>query len=281
MSILNDENIRKAPYTQIIVSNKCPIHSHTFFEFSICLKGQYKNIVNGSTLDIREGTVLLLRPQDSHYFYCESEHMHRDIYVYPNTLKTICDSIDPNLFDTLNNEPLSVFFQLSDYNLQLFENRMNLFNKTQGRQPLLLQTNHVSAVAEILALWQQHASEKNYAILAPWLDALLRRLNLDYYLSKSIEEISQSTNYSHGYVCRAFKKFMGVSLKEYVEDMKFSYATSLLLNSENNVATIAETLNYGSTSNFIIAFKRKYGITPLQWRKQQSAELSPPPPRQR
>lgn len=276
MNILNETVIEKAPYTQLILSDTCPMHSHTFFEFSICLKGRYKNIVNGVTLDFERGTVLLLRPQDTHYFYCEREHMHRDIYVPAQTMRTVCDSIDPALFNRLSQAPLALFFRVSDYDLQLLENQMNLFNKAQGKDQLLLRTSHVSVVTGLLALWQRYAAEKNYAIPVPWLDVLLRRINTDEYMCKSIEEIAESTNYSHGYVCRSFKKFMGISLKEYVEDVKFSYAASMLLNSENNISQIAKQLNYCSTSNFINAFKRKYGVTPLQWRKQQSATPASP-----
>jgi two-component system response regulator YesN len=79
----------------------------------------------------------------------------------------------------------------------------------------------------------------------------------------------ESTHYSHGYVCREFKKHVGKTLNEYVSDVKFSYAQAMLLNGETSVASVAEQLNYGSTTNFITAFKKKYGLTPAQWRKDQ------------
>ena len=268
-NVLNDAIIEHAPYTQLIISKTCPLHSHTFFEFSICLNGQYVNEINGNTYPIERGSILLLRPQDTHYFLCKDKHTSRDVYVHPHTLKNICDCIDPTLFEQFSNEPLSVCFRISDYDLQLLENKMNVFNNSKNVTPLFLKTSHASIIMDILTLWMQYKAEKHLPNLAPWLSSLIRQINTEEFLHKSIESIAEATNYSHGYVCREFKKHMGISLKEYVANVKFSYATTLLLSNDNSVSQIAEKLNDSSTSNFIIAFKRKYGVTPLQWRKEQ------------
>lgn len=269
MNTLNKTTIYKTPYTKLVDSEKCDLHSHTFFEFSICLCESYQNVIGGKEYTVKKGDVLLLRPQDCHSFFTKGAHLHRDVYVDVEMMKGICDIIDPALFTKISSEPLAVFFKLSEYNLQLLESKLNLLDKTLEKTPILLQTARANAVTEILTLWQQSVTEKSFAVRAPWLDDLLCRLNRDYYLQKGIEEIAESTHYSHGYVCRAFKKIMGISLKDYVENVKFSYATVMLLNSGNSITDISKKLNYSSPSNFIIAFKRKYGISPLQWRKLQ------------
>ena len=81
MNVLDFSEIEKSPYTKIVISDHCPLHCHTFFEFSICFEGNYTNVINGTNLKICKGSVILLRPQDAHYFIKGANHTHRDIYI--------------------------------------------------------------------------------------------------------------------------------------------------------------------------------------------------------
>ncbi len=268
MSILTYSEIKTSPYTKIIISKTCPQHSHTFFEFSICLDGSYTNIVNGVTVNVVRGTVLLLRPQDKHHFINGENHTHRDVYVKPEKMKAICDAIGGGLYEKFMEEPLTINFNLSSYDLKLLEAKLNFFNNIFGKPSLTVRAAHTSIIMEIIHLWQQ-SFLKGVSAYPEWLHTLIDNLNTEEFLIKNVTEIVESTHYSHGYVCREFKKHVGKTLNEYVSDVKFSYAQAMLLNGENSVASVAKQLNYGSTTNFITAFKKKYGLSPSQWRKEQ------------
>lgn len=266
MNILTFSEIEKTPYTKIIITNTCPYHTHTFFEFVVCLDGSFTNIINNTNVNIVRGTVLLLRPQDKHHFINGEKHTHRDIYVMPEKMKAICDSIDRELYSKLAQEPLSVNFNLSEYDLRYLETKLNFFNNVHGKPSLAVRAAHTDVISEILHLWQQ-SYLKGRADYPKWLYTLLDNLSTEEFLVKNISEIAESTHYSHGFVCREFKKHVGSTLKEYVSELKFSYAQALLSDNNASIASVAERLNYGSTSNFIIAFKKRHGISPAQWRK--------------
>ena len=89
----------------------------------------------------------------------------------------------------------------------------------------------------------------------------------------NVETIAEETNYSHGYVCREFKKHYGITLQEYVNSVKFSFACMLLASGSNNVEEIAAKLNYSSSANFIASFRHRFGVTPSQWRKINRTDL--------
>lgn len=268
MNTLDHSEIQFAPYTKVVISKKCSFHNHTFFEFVINLDGQYENYINGVTYAVEKGQILLLRPEDRHRFLCKGSHTHRDVYVTREKMKAIADCIDKNLYDEIANKPLAVFFKVSDYQLQILESKLNYFNAVGNYSELSLNLAHTNVITELLNLWQQSFNDKKLHY-PDWLSTLLHRLNTENYLLKPIDEIVMSTNYSHGYVCRQFKKYTGITLNEYVSNEKFAYALALLQNKETRIADIAEKLNYGSTPNFIIAFKKKYGVTPTEWRKQK------------
>ena len=55
---------------------------------------------------------------------------------------------------------------------------------------------------------------------------------------------------------------MGFSLYKYLFDFKMERAKQLLSNGNLNVNEVSYDLGYSSSSHFIAAFKKKYGITP-------------------
>lgn len=268
MKTLDYSSIEKSPYTRLVIVNKCPIHDHVFFEFNICIDGEVHNIINGKEHVSTKGTIILLRPQDTHYFYCTSSHTSRDIYVRPEIMKNLCDCIDDTLYQRLTSNPLQLHFTASDFDVKQLENKTNLFNLTTDNNDLNLKAAHVNLVTEILSLWFK---EKNFSFNKTncplWLNTLILNICRHDMIIKNAHEIAETTNYSYSYVYKMFLKYMGVTLKDFVSEAKFSYSVALIRDNQSNVSQIAYKLGYNSASNFIIAFKKKFGITPSQLRK--------------
>lgn len=264
-ALLDEKEITKNPYSRIVISKTCSHHYHSFFEFAICTKGSFQNCINGEWHDIKKGRIILLRPQDRHYFIADGEHTFRDVYVTVPVMQAVCGAIDSSLFRRISASPLLVDFYASDFQLQQLESKLNYFNNQKDKSQLSLNVRHRNVIFEILDLWQQNVKSKLHDI-PEWLSLLVAQLGTEKYLNKNIDELILSTNYSHGYVCREFKKHMGKTLQEYLNELRFSYSLSLLSGTAT-VSQVAEKLGYAATSNFIIAFKNKFGVTPSQWRK--------------
>lgn len=82
----------------------------------------------------------------------------------------------------------------------------------------------------------------------------------------SIEEIAKSCNVSSCYFRRLFKEYSGKSPLEYRMNLKLNMAKRMLENGESTLEYIAEALNFESTSYFCRIFKKKFGITPGQYK---------------
>lgn len=266
VSTLDTNVIETNPYSRLIISKKSPLHNHTFFEFSVCLSGNLVNVINGKNHAIEKGRIVLLRPTDTHYFYTQTEHTSRDVYVSVEKMKLVCDMISPDLYDKVLNNELLVNFTVSSYQLNLLETEMNYFNKLSEKPVETLVTRHIKTIFSLFDLWQQSLSQ-NTADIPDWISVLLPQLNTESFITKSIAEIIEYTNYSHGYVCREFKKHVGTTLQKYMNDLKLSYSLSLLYEKSLSIERIAEKLNYCEVPNYIIAFKKKFGVTPAKWRK--------------
>lgn len=272
-NLVTESGIAHTPYSRVVIRNDCPYHNHTFFEFTIATSGVYYNYINGEKYVVERGRIMLLRPNDFHYFEADSPHTSRDIYVKPQDLKEICDLISPDLYTTLENTPLAIDFSLSDFETQMLEEKMSYLTSLERKSELQLKTRHRSVILEILDKWTSSTKENN-ADMPQWISLLVTQLSTEKFLSKNIEEIVASTNYSHGYVCREFRRIMGKTLQDYISDAKFSLALSLLTSAENTITQVSEKLGYSAPSNFIIAFKNKFNMTPAQWRRENLSESS-------
>jgi AraC-like DNA-binding protein len=65
-----------------------------------------------------------------------------------------------------------------------------------------------------------------------------------------------------------FKYVYGVTINEFQEKQRMEKAELLLSTTRKSVKAIASLTHYCTSSRFGVVFKKTYGITPLQFRKQ-------------
>ena len=78
----------------------------------------------------------------------------------------------------------------------------------------------------------------------------------------SLIELSKMINLSLKNLKKGFKEIYGKPVFKYLFDFKMERAKQLLSNGNLNVNEVSYDLGYSSSSHFIAAFKKKYGITP-------------------
>ena len=69
------------------------------------------------------------------------------------------------------------------------------------------------------------------------------------------------------YLMRVFKKETGLSILEYVTELRMKKAAEILRETDWNNELIAERCGYISTNYFIRLFKKHYGMTPGEYRR--------------
>ena len=93
------------------------------------------------------------------------------------------------------------------------------------------------------------------------------------YLSKHIEknpsiaDLAERCNVSEVYLRRKFKERMGISPAKYKNELRLGKAISYLKFGDISVQEISDMLGYATVSHFIKEFKRRFGTSPLQYRK--------------
>lgn len=83
------------------------------------------------------------------------------------------------------------------------------------------------------------------------------------------KELSEALHYNGNYIGEVFASHTGMNLAEYIRSSCLQEAAGLLLNTEMSMTEIISSLHYENRTTFYRLFKERYGITPLQYRKNQ------------
>jgi ABC-type sugar transport system substrate-binding protein/DNA-binding response OmpR family regulator/two-component sensor histidine kinase len=87
--------------------------------------------------------------------------------------------------------------------------------------------------------------------------------NSDY----SVENLAENLTISRVQLYRKVKAIMGISISDYIGNMRLEKAKTMLENSSLTVSEIAYANGFSSPNYFSTAFKNKYGISPAAFRK--------------
>lgn len=85
----------------------------------------------------------------------------------------------------------------------------------------------------------------------------------------SLDELSKKVGLNTKKLKMGFKDFYGMPVFTFLFNYKMEHAKKLLSQNENNVNEVAMQVGYSTSSHFIVAFKKKFGITPKQFTKQE------------
>lgn len=78
---------------------------------------------------------------------------------------------------------------------------------------------------------------------------------------------AEAFSLSEGYFSRFFKRIMGRSFSDCLEELRLTKAKDLMRDTEDTMEEIAGKVGYGNDATFRRAFKRVYGVAPNQWKQ--------------
>lgn len=85
----------------------------------------------------------------------------------------------------------------------------------------------------------------------------------------TIEGIAEELDLAPTYVSTLFKREAQISFSQYLSDFRIQKATDLLENTNMKIKDIAEEVGFGTYSNFARTFKKKLGVTPVEYKSQK------------
>lgn len=183
------------------------------------------------------------------------------------------EKLPESSYNYIENTCLELLFYLSRksmaYNInfeQIMEDSgfgyddLRRFVNLQIRRKLILEA--VDALTDCFSLLAQ-SDDKN-TNLAKKIKDLVDNEYLCNHIS--LEYVSGKVKKSSAYVSRLFKDEYGCNFSEYITNKRLEKSKELLADKSLKIYEIANKTGYADTSNFIKVFKKKYGISPGDYR---------------
>ncbi|WP_433946771.1 response regulator transcription factor [Paenibacillus sp. SN-8-1] len=209
----------------------------------------------------------------------ESHHA-LEHFIVENVLSELIDtsgkgfviSLDSNclLGLVVLNEDLDVFNglikgHLTHYLKIPFHIAVSGLNKEFGTIPqMIVQMKQASAVQSIKPV--KGSGEKS-------IDEALEYIREHYNEELSLERVASVVYLNPAYFSQLFKLKTGQGYKDYVISLRLEQAKKLLLNPNLRLAEIAQRIGYQDMRHFTQVFRRKFGLTPTEFRHKQNVNV--------
>ena len=130
----------------------------------------------------------------------------------------------------------------------------------------------IASLIRMIAICAEHLSRSASSFEAKSSISVLIRKYIDENYKKhiGIKDICKAVGYSKSTVLNAFKSDVGMTVGAYICSVRLCAAAEMLRTSSLTVAEIAVKSGFADQSYFSKVFSAKFGITPTEYRKEES-----------
>ena len=251
------------------------LHTHQYWEIVFVVKGSIDNQINGHSTVLKENHAYLVRPQDNHTLISASS----DPVIILNLMAKI--EFINNLFSLFGQDIAERISHASSMKIEVDNSLANrIVSETlqlQSSQLLTMEEKVVRCKILFTELFLRVMQQKIlYNTQRPeWLSNLLVKLATSPCSNETIKkQIANYTQYSYPRLAVLFKEYMGCTIWEYTNTKRMERASEYLKNTNLKIVEIANQLGYEEIATFNHSFKRFYGTTPTQYRKQYQITIT-------
>ena len=245
-------------------------HCHPYYELSYIEHGSCRFFVEDMMYDLHDGDFLLIPPQMFHYTrYLFGPCLRCGIYFRLEDLEGKLQSFLPEGQEFLTR--LRVFQAPSACRRELagligrmaaeedcFDERSPLMLKAQFQELLLLCSRVCIHLAENPA--SIHTTDRQVLQAA-------RFINEHFRQQITAGDIANAAGFSPNYLSRKFREAAGIGVHDYLVFIRLRNAAFELLTTDDSVTDIALRSGFSDSNYFKDVFKKKYGMTPREYRK--------------
>ncbi|MFT4541536.1 MAG: AraC-like DNA-binding protein [Planctomycetota bacterium] len=103
------------------------------------------------------------------------------------------------------------------------------------------------------------------------LELVLERIHESHQNSVRLEDIAKVAGMRSESFCRFFKRHMGLTFTQYLNEVRLESAARLLASSGRKVLEIGAEAGYSNLSYFNRRFRQRFGLTPQEFRRKHQA----------
>ena len=242
-------------------------------KLSVFLTDGLVAIVNNKLIGGEKGDILLFNPREIHFgrFIRQGNHRFLEIYFPYSFFESFCNCGDLTyVFDDASPERINCIKGSVNERIEIMEMAERIVSLISEGAP----ENNMEIYACILRLLTMstklYEKSKNAkvddAVTPSYVIRCIEYISEHYSEKIKVEDVASMLGCSVAYLSRLFKKYVGMSLYDYIVEYRINIAKAIL-KTDCSVTEACYLSGFGDCSNFIGKFKKITGVTPLQYKK--------------
>lgn len=241
------------------------LHWHQYYEIELVVEGEGTQIINSFEIPVRPGTITVVSPEDFHRFEKEGDGNFKII-----NLCVVPDALSEDLIKLLRSYPTPYVFTMDEKQMQEFISDHAELAKFEGTSDALDDAICRRKIELILIKLIKTVSENesyltkkpSYSFTSTTLQPVITYINEHYNETIRREELADLVHLSPSYFGDLFKKNLGISVVDYITDVRMRKAHSLLKHSDKPIHEIVQAVGFNSPSLFYRKFYEHYKVKP-------------------
>ncbi len=255
-----------------------PSHWHYFVEIIYILEGRAWITLNEKVYVADTEEMIFIQPQVVHSIHTASQgHLRYSVIKFDINSLSLSRGYFPRLSglfrQAVQEDKYPVTFSKKDFETVSLPTFFaicvkEMKDKNYGYD-ISLQCAIGSLLIEILRIWRElgffpdgaYAMENTYSI-----HDILEYIDEHSSENLKVEELADMCHMSYSYFAKTFHTLYGKSCKQYIEFIRLCKVENLLLFTDYDLNYISSETGFSDCSHLIRIFKRKYTMTPKQYR---------------
>jgi AraC-like DNA-binding protein len=253
-------------------------HYHNNYEISFITEGSGKRIVGDSIEEFQPGDLAFIGRNLPHVWIADKESRTPS----SRTLEMVFLQFTSNV---LSSQLLSLpefsyvkrALDLSERGIQIISHTLNEVSEIMLQLPYLKSFDRMLNFLKMMDIIGKsktnvYLASKDYLKLRfttgnKRIATIHEYLMNNYHEEVNLRRLAELVNMAEGSVCRFFKMKMGMTLFEYLNQLKIEFACKLLMDQDLSITEVCFDSGFNNISHFNKQFKRSTGVPPSEFRK--------------
>lgn len=235
------------------------LHYHDHFEMEMVINGHGKQNLNGVECELNKNDIYLMRPLDYHKIHSDGIELI--------TVNFKPDILNKWILTKIHTIKKQRVYHLEDEDYDRILYLIGLL-KTEIRKENDIYNLSSNIIEMILIIFLRNL-RKEYSEEDEFASKVIYYLQKNNNFTKKVtlEEIANYVGYSKYYTSTTFHKNFGITIQDFIINLRVEYAKKLLLETNFTVSEIGKQSGFFSVGNFYNNFTKLTGCTPLKFKK--------------
>lgn len=244
------------------------LHFHSGYEFIFVTNGEVQIEIDSVPHKAKSPAIILLNPFEQHKITDESDNYERIILVINSDV--LEQNISPRLIAMLKCRPQN-FSHIVNPSKNDFINIRNILDNIERELNLngVFSNQYILNCVYNMLILLYRTQKISPELSLPMLK-IQNFMDMNYSNIQSIQDVADEFCLSSAHLSRTFKTYSGYSPVEYLLNIRLYRAQQLLIYSDLNINEISAEIGFKDTNNFIRQFGKKFKLSPLKFRKENS-----------